>query len=415
MDHTSQFSWQIAHLRAGIAAGDLLHAPVEAIVNSEQTDFVLARNPATLSGAIREAWGASVQRELDEQTHRKLLPVGSVLATGGGPGGTILHLGLHAPDALDDRRAPDTAAYLPVVRRGVRDVLSLAAARGVRSVAFPLLGCGLFRLDPALVAYEMFGEFAAFAEESDPTRPVDVRVMVRDAAQVGPVVAAGVQAWIDRSPVGSARRPLELGVPWVDLYEAHHVASNRHPQWSAWTLARLAELVVAYVTASLATASACGPDACLPAGRPAAFGTLREIALKRAKASQMTRTSSWVAFLRERLLAGESGGHLRRLNEDRNNLAHGRAHRGYDAMRADLEAMIDIEGWRSRVAGGAARAAELGAWAVEHPAAPSKADFARPGARVGIAEAWGPAGVDYVVPWAGLRFRLRPPEAATAG
>lgn len=392
-------------------AGDLLHTTVDAIVNSEQTDFILALNPDTLSGAIRKAWGPLVQGDLDAQTRRRVLPLGSLLVTRGGLGGTILHVGLHAPDALDEKQAPDTAAYLPVVRRAVRDALELAAARGLRSIAFPLLGCGLFGLDPALVAYEMFGEVAAFAEDSDPTRPLDVRVVVRSPEQVPSVVAAGVQAWIDRFPVGSARPALDLGVPWIDLYEAHHVVCNRHPQWSSWTLARLAELVVGYIaaTSALAAGRSNGPTACFAAGRPVAFGTLREITLRHARAAWVAR-DPWPVFLRERFAVAEKRGHLRRLNEDRNDLAHGRAHRPYEQMRADLEAMLDLPAWKGMVVRAGPPDTVLDAWTATHPSPPARVDFARPGALIGVAEAWSASGLDYVVPWAGLRFRMRPPK-----
>ena len=36
-----------------LAAGDLFDANVEAIVSSEQTDFILSKNPEFLSGQIR--------------------------------------------------------------------------------------------------------------------------------------------------------------------------------------------------------------------------------------------------------------------------------------------------------------------------------------------------------------------------
>lgn len=406
------FSWQIAHLRAGVTTGDLTRAPVEAIVNSEQTDFELAPNPNTLSGAIRREWGALVQEDLRAQTNRQRMPLGTVLVTGGGPGGTILHVGLHSPEAIDSRKAPDTAVYLPVIRRAVREVLNIAVKRGVRSVAFPLLGCGLFRLDPALVVYEMFGEISAFAEDSDPARPLEVLVMTREQDQVSSIVAAGVQAWIDRFPTGSARPALDLRVPWIDLYEAHHVVCNRHPQWSSWTLARLAELVVGYIATcvTVASSSTNSPTTQLTEGRPAAFGTMREVALKSAKILRGRALDPWTDFLCQRLSLAEKQGHFQRLNEDRNNLAHGRAHRPYQQMRADLEAIVDIPNWRRRIVDEGPPSDSFGAWIAPHPSPSARADFERPGARIGVAEAWGKGGVDYVVPWAGQRFRLRPSE-----
>ena len=41
-----------------LTCGDIFDTPVEAIVNSEQTDFVLSFNPNTISGQLRaQEWG----------------------------------------------------------------------------------------------------------------------------------------------------------------------------------------------------------------------------------------------------------------------------------------------------------------------------------------------------------------------
>ena len=48
------------------AVGDLFEAEVDAIVNSEQTDFILAGNSESISGQIRLRYGQSIQQELDE-------------------------------------------------------------------------------------------------------------------------------------------------------------------------------------------------------------------------------------------------------------------------------------------------------------------------------------------------------------
>jgi hypothetical protein len=51
-----------------IALGDLFDSGTAAMVNSEQTDFVLARVGATISGQIRQRYGGAVQAELDAAT-----------------------------------------------------------------------------------------------------------------------------------------------------------------------------------------------------------------------------------------------------------------------------------------------------------------------------------------------------------
>ena len=67
-----------------LAAGDIFDAGVDAIVSSEQTDFVLAANPESLSGQIWNRYGDAVQRELDAATQDQVLGPGTVIDTSGG-------------------------------------------------------------------------------------------------------------------------------------------------------------------------------------------------------------------------------------------------------------------------------------------------------------------------------------------
>ncbi len=64
------YTWRVGGIRYHVAAGDIFHAPVDAIVNSEQTDFILSYDPESISGQIRERAGEQVQKELDAQTRR---------------------------------------------------------------------------------------------------------------------------------------------------------------------------------------------------------------------------------------------------------------------------------------------------------------------------------------------------------
>ena len=67
-----------------LAAGDIFEAGVDAIVSSEQTDFVLSGNPESLSGQIWNRYGDAVQRELDEATQGQVVGPGTVIDTSGG-------------------------------------------------------------------------------------------------------------------------------------------------------------------------------------------------------------------------------------------------------------------------------------------------------------------------------------------
>ena len=56
---------ELNHVEFILATGDLFDADVDAIVNSEQTDFILSGNLQSVSGQIYKRYGATIQRELD--------------------------------------------------------------------------------------------------------------------------------------------------------------------------------------------------------------------------------------------------------------------------------------------------------------------------------------------------------------
>jgi O-acetyl-ADP-ribose deacetylase (regulator of RNase III) len=149
-----------------LAVGDLFEAKVDAIVNSEQSDFVLANNPETLSGQIRNRYGAAVQDELDASTKGQVLRAGSVLETSGGQDfKRIFHAGFHDPDdwPMLSEEAKDIpylstepsesrgGDYFAAIGSCIAQVLNSAITQKLTSVAFPLIGCGLFGLDEKML------------------------------------------------------------------------------------------------------------------------------------------------------------------------------------------------------------------------------------------------------------------------
>ena len=94
---------KLSHVEFTFAVGDIFDASVDAIVSSEQTDFVLSGNPESLSGQIRRRYGEAAQRELDAATKGQVLGPGSVIETSGGSEfKRIFHAGFHDPDDWPD-------------------------------------------------------------------------------------------------------------------------------------------------------------------------------------------------------------------------------------------------------------------------------------------------------------------------
>lgn len=140
---------KLKHVEFTIAFGDLFDANVDAIVSSEQTNFVLASNVDSISGQIRRRFGNSIQRELDAATKGQVLHAGTVIDTSGGKDfARIFHAGFHEPG--DRPRGPGDSQdtdYFEAIGSCIRQVLELVRALRLSSVAFPLIGCGRFGLD----------------------------------------------------------------------------------------------------------------------------------------------------------------------------------------------------------------------------------------------------------------------------
>jgi hypothetical protein len=118
-------SWRLGGLNLRLVEGDLFDVGTAAIVNSEQTNFVLAANESTISGQIRRRLGKSIQEELNEQTGGMLSPPGTVLVTGGSPlFEKVYHAGFHEPWVwLDADRDDAETEHVQSIRQCIRITL----------------------------------------------------------------------------------------------------------------------------------------------------------------------------------------------------------------------------------------------------------------------------------------------------
>jgi len=118
-----------------IVEGDLLEQDVEAIVNAWNRNAIpwWLLLPHGVSGAIKKRAGYAPFRELGRYG---ILPPGGAVATGAGklPHKAIIHVAGIGLLWISSERS---------VRASVRNALELAAERGLRSVAFPLIGAGV--------------------------------------------------------------------------------------------------------------------------------------------------------------------------------------------------------------------------------------------------------------------------------
>lgn len=126
-------------LEVSFIKADLTALDVCAIVNAANTQMLMGGGVA---GAIRKKGGHSIEDEV-----RALAPVkvGEAVITGAGalPSRFVIHAATMEMDFKTD---------YAVVRRCVESVFDAAEKKGIDEVAFPLLGCGVGRLDAGIVA-----------------------------------------------------------------------------------------------------------------------------------------------------------------------------------------------------------------------------------------------------------------------
>ncbi|HJT79519.1 MAG TPA: macro domain-containing protein [Gemmataceae bacterium] len=397
-------TWRLGNFVFHLARADIFQVPVEAIVNSEQTDFILAGNPSTISGQIYRRWGEQVQGDLNKQTGGETLPVGTVLETTSEHYAAIFHAGFHLPgNFLHGADEDSETEHLKVIRSCIRQVLERALGRRLRSVAFPLIGCGLFGLSPELLAFEFFDEFSRVATSLRPEVDVDVWLVIYDPRLLSGVLQAGVQAWVERVPMLPVWEPLALGVPHLDAFEEQVIRSS-HPQWAAWMFVRFAELVTGYLTSLLAMRKRPPdlPTQVVKEREPVTFGLLRLTGARMAKLVLAGGAADAWAGLAARLFAeDQKARRLECINQDRNNLAHGRGFRAAEDIRADLEAFLRLQDWHALRRQQELPGPELlDPWLCAAPRSPGQphetAVFER-----WVGDRWG-----YLVPTTGARFEL---------
>lgn len=119
------YSGKLNNVELTFALGDLFNAQVRAIVNSEQTDFLLSGNPDSISGQIWRRYGATLQQELNDATRGQVLHPGTVLDTSGGKDiDRIFHAGFHQPhDWPGTVGGSQDADYLEAIGSCIRQIL----------------------------------------------------------------------------------------------------------------------------------------------------------------------------------------------------------------------------------------------------------------------------------------------------
>jgi O-acetyl-ADP-ribose deacetylase (regulator of RNase III) len=273
---------KLKHVEFTLAAGDIFDADVDAIVNIEQSDFILSKNPETVSGQIWSRYGIPVQRELDAATSGQVLRAGTVLDTSGGEDFVrIFHAAFHDPDdwphrlgeaSTNDRGSWGTD-YFKAIGSCIAQVLDAAVAQKLSSVAFPLIGCGVFDLDEKMLILQFLHAVEALDERLAEGKSLHVWLVIRDRAQFESAAGVFLDLLLQERSKMPMVRVKRSGVPILDRFAAR-LSQRNNEDCAKWLLCRYAEIALELICYGLsrATCPATTPESFFEEGRGATFG-----------------------------------------------------------------------------------------------------------------------------------------------
>jgi O-acetyl-ADP-ribose deacetylase (regulator of RNase III) len=392
---------KLKHVEITFAVGDLFDAQVDAIVTSEQTDFILSGNLESISGQIWHRYGDAIQQELDTATKGQVLRAGTVLDTSGGNDFIrIFHAGFHEPD--DWPGVPggsQVADYFEAIGSCIRQVLESVRTQRLSSVAFPLIGCGRFGLDEKMLILQFLDAVETLDERLKEGERLNVWLVIRDRDQFESV-AGVLLALVLRHRSETIAIELELsGVPMLDRFAAR-LAQRSNEDWAKWQLCRFTEVALEFMCYGLCRAAIPppSPESLFEEGMVATFGVIREHAMKFA-AIPLANMDAWGAKFFATVLKKDAAARaLETVNTQRNNLAHGRKGMALAEIRELVIQSLQLSAWANiSQTDGELRLADWIPWAV--------ASSAHTG-ETGLFERWQKNAIRYLVPETGEVFKV---------
>ncbi len=396
-----------------IALGDLFDSGTAAMVNSEQTDFVLARVGATISGQIRQRYGGAVQAELDAATGGQTFRAGTVIETSGGDGfDRIFHAGFHDP--MDWPHLPGCssyAEYFEAVGSCIRQILESARAQKLPSVAFPLIGCGVFGLDERLLVAQFLDAVEALDDRMGDDESLSVWLVIRERDQFDSVVGYLFAEFLRHRRESISLQMDRCGVAPLDRF-AERLSRRSNEDWIKWQLCRYAEIALDIMCWGLilATAPKATPETLFDEGNAAVFGTVRKMACDYAGKTPSEKSSVWGASFFSLVLRDKAALQaLEHVNAWRNSIAHGKACPPVAEVRETVARALSLHRWAAIPETDGPL--DFGPWA------PWVTSLAGAQDEVGLFERWQRNDIRYLVPETGTIVKVprRQPPAPTTG
>jgi O-acetyl-ADP-ribose deacetylase (regulator of RNase III) len=393
--------WYLGNLSFQVIEGDIFDVDTCAIVNSEQTDFILApEGSGTVSGGILAKCGNEIQKDLLVQTKGKVMNEGTVLETKGcNDIEKIFHIGFHYPNSwIQDYDDDQEAEYIRIISASIRDVLTKFFNSNLQSISFPLIGCGLFGLSPKLLAQEFMNIVCDLYQLLGSGEQRVISLVIYDPYIRDDVMESLVQSLIDRN--APLKIPeLNLCIDFLDRYEEIRL-QNTGTHLAPWRICNYAALVTNFIFYRLATVLGKNdPSAIFENSRPATFGAVLDHSiLLSGRCLELGIDDPWTQFFSESLSRKSASERaVSRLVHDRNAIAHERKSREWREIYADVTAFLRIDQWYENLQSHGSPWINLGPWTEFHPE--NKV--------LGIFERCSQKSIRYVVPHDGSTFNVR--------
>jgi O-acetyl-ADP-ribose deacetylase (regulator of RNase III) len=391
---------RLRNVELTFALGDLFDAKVDAIVNSEQTDFVLSGNPVSISGQIWHRYGDPVQKELDNSTQGQVLRPGTVLDTSGGKDfSRIFHAGFHEPDDWPDTSdGLQDADYFEAIGSCIRQVLESVRAQGLTSVAFPLLGCGLFGLDERMLILQFLDALEILDSQLMETEKLNVWLVIRDRVQFESAAGVFLELLLRARSERIVVRLEHSGVAILDRFAARLIQYSNE-DWAKWQLCRYTEIALEIMCYALSRAISPPrtPEGMFKEGVSPTFGELRKSVHEFASASPLDEKVWGAKFFAGVLSDKSASSALETINTQRNNIAHGRKTLSLTRITGLVKQSLQLDDWEkiSR-ADGELRLGDWTPWITVSPASGLS----------GLFERWQKNAFRYLVPETGEVFKI---------
>ena len=332
------WGWSFGLLKLSIKHGDILKQAEEAMVNSEQTDFILATHDNSISSKLNSKY-PEIQSDLHFQTKGKVFPPGTVLQTICPNGKIIFHAGFHAPSDWYNKDDAENllAEHMDRIQECVEIIIDQCIEKKVRSVGFPLIGCGRFGLPKEVFASVFFESIIRKARECEST--LEVVLYASKSSYTEIVARNGTQCMASHLNIGTPLLNPAGGHPLVSSLR-NRVRKSSDQMSEERELLRFSEMslhVDMAVFAEHANFSKCRLMDIL--NRPSVsltFGHIVDLIVAITKEQKFDKPG-WVADRAEKLKIKCIRTAISRLNKDRNDFAHHAKPREIDGIIEDVE------------------------------------------------------------------------------